>query len=637
MEENKQLSIEDRFKVMDEITHILEKPGMYIGSIYGELKKYLLYKPSENRIVEIDNVSYNAGLLKLFDEILTNSIDERRRKTKLFHIDEINVEINKNGKIVISDNGGIEVVIHKETNLYLPVMIFGHLRTSSNYGDTRDGAGINGIGSKISNIYSKYFKVTTSDGKNKIDVQWSNNMRNIDFENVTVVKDGSHGSRFEFEIELHRFEMTELDMATIRIMQKRCIDGAAANPGLKINFKTDIGDGVLDSEWKFDSFEQFVDLHIDKTKIQKISQHMIDDIVLTTNVGLNYSFVNGAVCNDTDGTHFKKVRKQVTEKILEILKKKDIELITETDIKNKISMFLNFSVTNPDYGSQTKEKLTSKIPAEKLKLSKQFLIALETSDIVQELVDYYNIKYLAEQKKQLKKLNGILKATKSKKLIGCSSQSDNKELWLFEGTSAANGFETYRDPETMACYQLRGKVKNTFVLNKEEIVNNQELREIIAVLNLQFGDPKGNIKNCKFRKIIFGTDMDHDGDHICGLLIVFFAMNFPELFLDNRIYRAVSPIIIAAKGEEELYYYTQEEYNQDKHNLKGYEISYIKGLGGLQDHHYDQMLNNQRLMKLTIKSRDYKEHIKVWFDKSTELRKELMLADSNVEIEESAV
>lgn len=629
------LTIEEKYKVMDEIEHILAKPGMYIGSIYSEVRKYLLFKPSENRIVEIEGVSYNAGLLKLFDEVFTNSIDERRSKTKLFYIDEINVEIKKDGTFIISDNGGISVVVHKEVGVYLPKMIFGMLRTSANYSTNREGAGINGIGSKISNIYSKYFRVTTSDGKKKMDIQWSKNMSTIDFENVVDVKDGYHGSRFEYQVELERFEMTHIDMATARIIQKRCIDGAAANPGLKINFITDVvDDGVLNSSWKFESFDEFADLHIDKTKIQKISQHMIDSIVVTTNVGLNYSFVNGAVCLDTEGTHFKKVRKQITEKILEVLKKKDIELITENDIKNKMSLFINAGLTNPDYSSQTKEKLTSKIPADKLKLSKAFLTSLETSDIVEELVDYYNIKYLAEEKKKIKKLNGILKGTKSKKLITCSSTGNDRELWLFEGTSAANGFETYRNPENMACYQLRGKIKNTLSLTKEDVVNNLELREILACLNIQFGDPKGNVKNCKFNKIIICTDMDHDGAHICGLLIVFFAHFFPELFLTDRIYRAVSPIVIASKGEEEQFYYTQEEFEVDKNNLKGWELAYIKGLGGLQDHHYDQMLNNQRLMKLTITNKNYMDSIRIWFAKDTELRKEIMIADSKVELDE---
>lgn len=633
MEKEKIMTTEEKYTSMSEIEHILEKSSIYIGSIYPDVKDYLLYQPSKNQIVTVKNVSYNAGLLKLFDEVLTNSTDERRSKTKLFDVTEINVDVNSNGTISIQDNGGITVVEHKTQKMYIPRMIFGMLRTSANYTSNREGAGTNGLGSKLTNIYSKYFRVTTSDGKKQIDLQWSKNMTNLDFEKVTNVKPTQHGTRTEFEIELFRFEIEKLDMSTIRIMQKRCIDSAAANPGLKITFNSDIGDGALNSSWLFEKFDQFVSLHLEKD-LQKITQHNYDDIVLIPHIGYNYGFVNGAVCSV--GNHFKKIQLQVVTRILEILKKKDIELITPKDIENNISMFCSTSVINPEYESQSKIELKSKLSPEKLRLSKNFLDQLDESEIIENLVDFYNIKYLAEQKKNIKKLNGLLKTTKSKKLISCGDKNSvEKELWLFEGTSASNGFLTYRDPDIMACYQLRGKVKNTLNLSRDEIVANVELREIIAVLGLQFADPKYNIKHCTFKKIVIATDMDSDGDHITGLLITFFAKNFPELFLAGRIYRAISPIVIASKGNEEKFYYTKEEFEVDEKNVKGWEISYIKGLGSLQDQHYDQMLNNQRLMKFTIKNKQFMDTIKIWFDKSTELRKQILLADSNTgELEE---
>ncbi len=627
--ENKNVTktIEEKYTSMTEIEHILNKPAIYIGSIYPDIRDYLLYQPSKNQIVKVKNVSYNAGLLKLFDEVLTNSTDERRSKTKLFDVTEINVDVNSNGTISIRDNGGIAVVEHKTEKMYIPRMIFGQLRTSANYTSDREGAGTNGLGSKLTNIYSKYFRVTTSDGKKEIDLQWSKNMGQLDFENIKDVGPNHHGTRTEFQIELFRFEIEKLDMSTIRIMQKRCIDSAAANPGLKITFNSDIGDGALNSIWEFDKFDKFVSLHLEK-ETQKITQNNFDDIVLVPHIGYNYGFINGAVCSV--GNHFKKIQLQITTKILEILKKQDIELITPKDIENNISIFCSVSVVNPEYESQSKIELKSKLSSDKLRLGKQFLDSLENSEILTNLIDFYNIKYLAEQKKNIKKLNGLLKTTKSKKLISCGDKNAiNKELWLFEGTSASNGFLSYRDPNTMACYQLRGKVKNTLNLNKDEIVNNIELREIIAVLGLQFGDPKGNIKNCTFSKIIIASDMDYDGDHICGLIITFFAKNFPELFLAGRIYRAISPIVIASKGYEEKFFFTNEEFHKEEDKLKGWEISYIKGLGSLQDQHYDFMLNNQRLMKFTIKNKNYMDTIKIWFDKSTSLRKEILLSESN--------
>jgi hypothetical protein len=88
---------------------------------------------------------------------------------------------------------------------------------------------------------------------------------------------------------------------------------------------------------------------------------------------INYSFVNGGVCSDIEGNHFKHVKKQINEYVLNILKEKEITLITEKDINSKISYFINFSMSNPDYSSQTKEKLTSKLSNHHLHLNKEFL------------------------------------------------------------------------------------------------------------------------------------------------------------------------------------------------------------------------------------------------------------------------
>jgi DNA topoisomerase-2 len=633
-QEEKQLSIEEKYTQLSDIDHVLLKPGVYIGNIYSEVIEYNLFQPSDNRIIRMPKVGYNAGLLKLFDEIITNPIDERRRKSRLFNISRISVRVMRSGEIEISDDGGIHVVVHKVTNMWLPTMIFGHLKTSSNYTEERQGAGTNGLGAKLSNIFSTWFTVTTSDGKNQIVTSWQNNMKEHTEE--AVEKAATHGTRVNFQIDLKRFGITELDMATIRIMQKRCIDACAANPGLIISFETDAGEGKLNQEFKFSSFREFVMLHLNEEQQRQcldwtgMSQ---DGLVLLPNIGYDFGFVNGAVCSA--GSHIKKAQKKIIEKFLEIFKKRDMELITETDVKNAISLFVTVSVKNPDYDAQTKTNLTNPIPSDILSLSKQFLETLETSIIVEHMVEVYQMKYAKEQKKLLSKLNADIKKTKSKKFTPCSNRGDKQQnkLFLYEGTSAANGHAMYADPQYMASYELRGKVKNTLNLSKSDIVDNQELRELISILNLQFNDAQNNIKNCAFGMIVFATDMDHDGAHICGLLITFFAKHFPELFLAKKIYRLISPIIIADRGGVEKYFYTMEEFEKVRATLNGWEISYKKGLGSLQDQHYDEMLNNPRLVRFVLKDKNYLKTVETWFDKSTSLRKELLLEQGDGGVE----
>lgn len=637
------INIEEKYQVMDEISHILSRPGMYIGSIYFDTISYLLYKPSENKIISIDNVGYNAGLIKLFDEVFQNSIDELKRKSALYKITEVNVKVYKSGKIIIKDNGGIPVIVHKGTNMMLPKMIFGHLRTSSNYSEERDGAGINGIGAKISNIYSSRFQLTTSDGNKKYDICWKNNMQDIEFENTDKSKNGEHFTQFEYDIELNRFDdITSLDMSTIRIMQKRCIDGAASNPGLKITFETDIHES-LNSEWKFNSFQEFVELHLNENESNNLLVHSFnnnDTVCLLPNINMNYSFVNGGVCADVSGTHFKHIRKQVNEYILKLLKAKDITLITESDINAKISYFINFSMSNPDYSSQTKEKLTSKLSVHQLHLNKDFLSQIDTSEIVTQLIDYYNLKYLAEAKKQLRNLNKMLKTTKSKKLTKCGSKNTNlNKLFLFEGTSASNGFQKNRDAMFEACYELRGKVRNTFSLNREEIVQNLEWREILAALGLQFLSPADNLKNLTYHQIIIASDADVDGFHINGLILAFFAKHFPELIKAGKIYRLQAPIIIAKhnKTKEEIWFYSSVEWDKVKHKFdpKVYSLDYFKGLGSLSNHHYERLIRRAKLLKFSFAdSEKYLKTVELWFGKSAQLRKdELMYDGEEVEFE----
>jgi len=636
--ENIVQDFDEKYQVKTEIEHILDKSGMWIGSTQNNVIEYPLFVPSKNKICLIKNTGHNSGLLKLIDEVLSNSVDEHRRKESLFKITEISVHANNNGLVTITDNGGIPVEIHKATGLLIPELIFGHLRTSSNYDDSkeREGVGTNGLGSKLTNVFSKKFTVETCDTKNSVCIEWKNNMQESNKDllhyhtGFNIIRENKHYTKIQFQLDLERFDLEELGFSTIRILQRRCIDAAAANPGLTVNFSTDIADGKLDSTWFFNNFKEYVSLFLDEKQLPGIIEHKNkkDDIfIVPENIGFNHGFVNGGICSQ--GTHIDKLEKQLTTSILEYCVKNEMELITAKDILQRISIFVNTTVINPTYDSQTKERLTNKIDKYILNFSKEFLDGLKDSAIMQSLKDFYEIKYAEVKKKELKQLNKLISLTKTKKLITCASKDHTvNELWLFEGNSASNGFRKHRNLFQSA-YLLRGKIKNTFNLNRGQIVENVELREVIATCGLLFGEPAKNLKNFKFNKLVIASDMDFDGHHICGLLLAFFGKHFVELIKAGKIYRALSPIIIAdKKGQDKKYYYSIDEFEANSKDLKGWDITYTKGLGGLDDQDYRQMLRNQKLILFTIEDISDIEAIGVWFDKSTEQRKQLILEDS---------
>ena len=635
----------ERYAIKSEIEHILDRSGMYVGSTSDEVIEQLLYQPSSNKIIQVKNVLYNAGIQKLFDEILSNSVDEHRRSDALFHITNIDVTVNTDGTIIVRDNGGITVTKHKQTGILIPELIFGHLRTSSNYDDTqeRDVIGTNGLGAKLTNIFSTHFEVETCDGKNKVNIVWSNNMRSINVSNITKTKE--HYTQIKFKIELNRFytdndSEPKLSLSAIRLMQKRCIDACACNSGLTINFKSDVADGKLDSKWNFPTFSDYIQLYTTPEEFKQIkscqSQRFKIGFIptqLATNI---VAFVNGAQCNG--GSHIKVINKQITDKVLDWCKNHEMELITEKDVISRFSLFVNCSVKNPTYDSQTKERLTNKLSAYDLKLPQKFIDEILNSELIQALKDYYTVKYAEEEKKKLRKLNNALKGVKqSKKLIEATGKSQNKELWLFEGTSASNGFRKYRNPLTQCAYLLRGKIRNCVNLRKEQVLENTELREICATLKLQFGKPKDNIKNLPFDKIIVASDADFDGHHICGLFLAFVYSWFPELIEAKKVYRAQSPIIIAhnTKTDDKKYFYSLEEFKREEHQIPlGYEVRYTKGLGGLDDKDYRALLREQKLLQFTRESKEDFEYIKIWFEKSAIQRKQILLESEGKEIDE---
>lgn len=650
--------LSQKYQIKDEIQHILDRQGMWVGSTITEVMDAPLYYPTKNMLIMKEGVPFNQGLNKLIDEVFSNSVDEYRRskqlkKDSLFDITKITVEVNTDGHVVITDDGGIPVQKHSQTGEYIPYMIFGMLRTSSNYDDTqnREVVGTNGLGAKLTNIFSKSFRVETCDGKNMFDCTWKNNMH--EFEMQPIKKTKEHFTRITFDIDLKRFEdMDVIDTGTLRLLQRRCIDSAASNPGLIVEFKSDSSNGVMNSTWKFVSFKEYIELFIDRSKegVEEVSEDG-EDGVTTSNIieyrrgkdsiyivygsGLpNIGFVNGVMCSE--GTHIKKVQSQIVNKMMELCKKNNMEVITERDILARFSVFVNCTIINPQYDSQAKTRLSTKIDDNQLQFDNKFLNDLKKSGLYRLVADYYDIKYKEVKKKELRKLNQTIKSTKIKKLIAPGiTDSQRNEIFIFEGNSAAGGFRKCRNAY-QAAYLLRGKIKNTLNLNRDEILQNQELRELLAILRLSFADAKDvkgkqdNLKNLSMNKIIFCTDMDYDGHHICGLLITFFKKHFPELFEAKKIYRALSPIVIAEKGNDVVYFYSMDDYERRKDTLKGYEFRYTKGLGGLVDRDYEEMLNNQKLVEFYA-DKNTDETINVWFDKSSEMRKEILMQDNTDE------
>ena len=594
-------SIEQKYKAMSEIDHCLSRPGMWIGSVRDEERQSFVYDDETGKMT-MKTVTYVPAMLKLVDEVLSNSCDEFRRKDNM-GLDEVRVSINTDkSTITIRDNGGIPVVKHKEAGCYVPEFIFGRLRTSSNYDDTEDRAvvGTNGVGSSLTVIFSKVFKVTTADKKNQLSVTWENNMSEKSEPDIS--KSNDHFTETSFILDFNRFEQTSGSGLTddfVNILHKRAIDAAAANPGLTVIWECN---GQKD-KWKFKKFEEYMELYDDFYDPETVFS-MKDDkkqVWVCPGSSIDVAFVNGAECSR--GTHLKAVRLPLGKAIAEVLKKKHKIDVTVNNISNKYGIFGIFDISNPAYSSQTKEELTTAEDTfykdgTKFDIQEDFLKKATKSEIVDIVVDWHRQKTEAEDQAKIRKLNReAKKLLRSDKFINCNSKrKEDRVLIVYEGDSAGSAFRTCRNPMTQAAYFMRGVPKNVWGLTATQVMKNQVFNDIVNIIGLQWGEYNKK-ENLKFSKIVIGSDMDPDGSHIAGLLMLFFN-HFPELFEQKMVCRLISPFIVANKGKrgtksfESIPFNSLEEFKAVEKKLKGYEIKHVKGLGTLNKEESKEMYKN---------------------------------------------
>ena len=624
--------IEEKYQELSEIQHILIRPSMWVGSVKSEEKDAFVYNSKTGKF-EMKIVNYIPAMLKVVDEVISNSCDEFRRKDNM-GLTELCVKIDKNnGEIIVRDNGGIPIVKHKEAGIYVPEFIFGRLRTSSNYDDTEDRnvIGTNGVGSALCNVFSTYFEIESADGKNEFHRSWSNNMEKLNDDlKVTKCDKKTHFTQTRFKLDFSRFDtdLKTFDDDFINIIHKRCIDAAAANPGLKVIFNN----GKEDIEWEFKKFDEYIDLY---SNLLNISDKIPFENDLCTawifpDSSVDVGFVNGAECSK--GTHMRALRNVINQTVVDYITKKDkIKDLTTRGVDNKYSIFININVSNPSYDSQTKECLTTPIEKfskdEKVKweVSDKFLNKILKSEIVALVRDWYKQKSAAEDEKALRKINRETNKglKRPDKYITCSSKiKSRRQLWIFEGDSAKAGLRGGRNPEIQAGLIMRGVPLNCYGMTPVQIMKNEVFNDIVTVLGLKWGK-EFNIEDLNFGKIVISTDADYDGDKIASLLLLFFN-NWPELFDKEIICRNIAPIIISRKGKDCKKFYSFEEFKNEEKKLKGYSHKYVKGLGGLNNEESKEMYQEPKFLYFK-RDEATDSMFRKWFNKSdSNVRKDML-------------
>jgi len=640
----KKKTVESTYQKKTQLEHILLRPDSYIGSVEKVSELMWVLDKENNKIIQKE-VTYVPGLYKIFDEILVNAADNKQRDPKM---DTIKIDIDPEANLIsVYNNGaGIPVVMHKEQNMYVPTMIFGHLLTSSNYDDDEKKVtgGRNGYGAKLCNIFSTKFTVETvsKEYKRTFKQTWGANMSKA---SEPKVKDsaGTEFTKITFSPDLTKFKMDVLDDDLVALLSRRAYDIAASSKGVKVFLN---GTRV-----PVKNFKEYIEFYIkdrtdDTGNALKVVHEVCSDrwevaLTLSDKGYQHVSFVN-SISTPKGGRHVDYITNMAMNSLAETINKKNKSgvQIKPFQIKNSMWVFVNCLIENPTFDSQTKDTMTlmQKSFGSKCSLSPKFCAdAVKNSGIIDAVLSFAKFKAQAalQRKCDGKKTNKIKGVPKLEDANDAGGRNSNDcTLILTEGDSAKTlavaglgvvGRDRY------GVFPLRGKLLNTREATTKQIMENAEINNIIKIIGLQYKKKytcAEDLKSLRYGKMMIMTDQDHDGSHIKGLLINFIHHNWPSLLQIPFLEEFITPIVKATKNKDEQSFYSLpefEEWKAARENWHTYKIKYYKGLGTSTSkeakEYFSDMLRHRILFKYDGSQDDFSINM-AFNKKSVDQRKE---------------
>ena len=582
--------------------HILDNPDTYIGSVENVDTDMWIMNETNDQIIE-KNINYIPGLFKLFDEGIVNCRDHVvRMQTKIeqkvdnsLPVTYIDIAIQEDGTIVmINDGNGIDVVQHPEYKTWVPELIFGHLRTSTNYNkeEKKIVGGKNGFGFKLVLIWSTFGQIETVDHIRglKYTQEFKDNLDTICPPKITKASKAKPYTKITFKPDYQRLGIQGLSPDIVALLKKRVYDiSAITDKTIKVKYNSSI--------IPIKNFEKYINLYIGDNKrvYEEANPRWEYAVGLTpSNEFVQVSFVNG-IYTSKGGKHVEYILNQITRKICELIEKKKKVKVNPNSIKEQLILFVRCDIENPAFDSQTKDFMNTPVAkfGSKCDVSDKFIEKVAKMGVMEAALQLTEVK----ENKAAKKTDG----TKSKSIRGIPKLDDanwagtdkSKDCMIIfcEGDSAKTGVIsglTSEDRNTIGVYPLKGKVMNVRGEAVKKVSENKEITEIKKILGLETGKEYLSIedvnKNLRYSKVVFMTDQDLDGSHIKGLCINLFQNEWISLTkIPGFIGFMNTPILKARKGNQELKFYNDGEYEEWKKNnieeSKSWNIKYYKGLG----------------------------------------------------------
>lgn len=557
--------------------------------------------------------------LHIIQEVIDNSSDEVLAEygTKIIFTEYAD------GSISVEDDGrGIPVGLHPQEKTPVVELVFTRLHAGGKFNKKEGGAysfsgGLHGVGVSVTNALSNRLEVTV----------WRDGLEStIAFENGFVKEElksiksprpkRATGTRVRCWPNPKYFDSPKIPRAQlIRLLRSK----AVLLPGCEVIYINEAED--IRQTWKYTGGlkEYLLDQVSGKsivTPFEAKGYATEEDEMFPEGEGAAWvvtwteegnlereSYVN-LIPTPLGGTHEAGLRDGIYQAVRSFMEThglgaKGVRLIVE-DVFARASFVLNTKVLDPQFQGQVKEKLISK---EALKLVSSFVRPQmefwlnshieEGKKLAEMFVKQAQARQHSSQKIEKKKGSSV--AVLPGKLTDCTSGDITRnELFLVEGDSAGGSAKKGRDKEYQAVLPLRGKVLNTWEVDRNLLFGNKEVHDISVAIGV---DPhavgeKPDISGLRYGKICIMADADVDGSHIEVLLLTLFYRHFSYLMETGHIFIAMPPLFkikvakTAKKKERRIYCLNEEELRQNLERLKKekykenqIEISRFKGLG----------------------------------------------------------
>jgi DNA topoisomerase II len=559
------------YERLTHVEHILKRPDTYVGSLAPESSTYWTrvaghFEPTPCHV--------SPALVKIFDEVLVNAIDQYSLHPK--KVTKIDVNVTPGLRISIT-NWGVSVPIKKHEKergsdgspIWIPELIFGHLLTSSNYNDDeqRVTGGRNGYGAKLTNVFSSEFHIKIADGKKVYEQKWTQNMSRAESPNITKEESPPFVS-VTFVPDRTRFDnITDV----IKVFEKRTWDAAMWCSKARVTFNNNV--------IEVPSLEEYAKMHMGAVPMAIHHSDGLDVVVghSTTGAFQQCSWVNG-IATTKGGTHVDRVVKAITD---EIAKDKKVT-VKPAQIKAALFVFVRAVVVNPTFSSQTKVECTSKT-TDAINFKPKFIKDVLASGVLDDLVALGQ----AKLNKELKKTDG----TKKSRITGVPKLDDANwagthrshecTLIITEGDSAkalAIAGLSVVGRDRFGVFPLRGKPRNVRDASVKQVTENEEFSNLKKILGLQHGKVYNSVRDLRYGRLMIMTDADLDGSHIKGLVLNMFHVYWPKLIELGFVVSMVTPVIKAGKS----WFFTEDAFREAQAQRSGGlpgPIKYYKGLG----------------------------------------------------------